>query len=573
MSNGPLRAIDFATLLYRQLPAVYRERDNGSDTVGGTPRPGDLALLLSDWGDLLDALYRTLQQRYYDIFPETEGEPDPEGLARGCQDWVLPYIAELLDVKLVSPLDQGQRHELGRAVEWRQRKGTPLVIEDIAEAVAVLKVEICEGWRKVAVTPWAGFKLLPAEVFGEPDPARFGDPQKEYDPRHPARRAEHPGLPGGTIDFRRASCAVNTQDCAPATKIATVGKKGIDWRQAWPHGAPCFPDSFQDASARTVDLRTPDSERGHAHPRRVVLYAAPFPGFFAAEHPSVLWSAIEAAVLGNTPLPAAVITQLSLESVTDALTGRETRRLTGLGDTPVRISGVIELKGNTLPDTWEFTKLWFDNRMDITHSQARFEGCAVCHLHIHDTSGQTSAALTARNSLFMRLFAPTNMATLEYVTVLDRLVVERLNASDCLLIPPLRKDPMTADTDVPRAGCIRFSRIDHPPTLPSDPQWIPPGQPSALKVFADSCTKLTPIFWNTRFGSPGCGVLHPQSDKTLRFGAEDGGEMGAYHDFAYTLREQAVMEKLKDTLPVGIEAVLAPDPSLGIAPPVLRQAT
>jgi hypothetical protein len=65
-------------------------------------------------------------------------------------------------------------------------------------------------------------------------------------------------------------------------------------------------------------------------------------------------------------------------------------------------------------------------------------------------------------------------------------------------------------------------------------------------------------------------VLHPAADERLRFGAEDGGEMGACHLFAYTLRERAVLEKLKDFLPVGIEAVLAPDASLVCAPPQPR---
>lgn len=39
---------------------------------------------------------------------------------------------------------------------------------------------------------------------------------------------------------------------------------------------------------------------------------------------------------------------------------------------------------------------------------------------------------------------------LEYVTVQERLLAERLEASDCIIVPPLRKD--TVDADVPAAG-------------------------------------------------------------------------------------------------------------------------
>lgn len=573
MSNGPQRPIDFATLLYRQLPSVYRERDNHALKPDGSTQPGDLALLASDWGDLLDALYRTLQQRYYDIFPETEGPTDPEGLARGCQDWVMPYIAQLLDVQLLSPLEQGQRQELGRAVEWRQRKGTPLVIEDIAEAMAALEVELKEGWTKVARTPRPGFKLLPPEVFGEPDPQRFGStgqtPQ-EHDPRYPQRRAEHPGLPSGTVDFRRPSRAVRAAEDTPSSKYTLFGDQGVNWRQAWPHGTPCFPDSFQDVSARLVDLRSPDSRRGHAHPRRVVLYAAPFPGFFSAKPVSVRWQDIKYAVLNNTPLPEG-IAHLSVRSFVKPGSSTRVRELVGLHAAPVKIRGIVELKAGDLPDTWSFDNLWFDNRLDIAGSQADFKGCAVRELQIHDGPSQTGPALDARNTLFMRILAPTDLIRLTCVTVLERLVANHLQASDCLLMPALRKDLPASDTDVPASGCIRYSRVPYLPAMPPDPQWMSQGSPSALKVFADSCHTQAPVFWHTQFGTPGCGVLHSDTPACLRFGAEDGAELGAYHDLAYTLREQAVMAKIQDNLPVGIQAVMVPDPSLGITPPVLRQ--
>ena len=581
MSSGPQRPIDFATLLYRQLPAVYRERDNAAVRPDGSHHPGDLALLAADWGDLLDALYRTLQQRYYDIFPGTEGPPDPEGLARGCQDWVLPYIAQLLDVRLVSPLEQGQRTELERAVEWRQRKGTPGVVEDIAEAIAALEVELREGWTRVATTARPGFKLLPPEVLGEPRPERFGattGARQEYDPRWPQRRAEHPGLPCGTVDFRRPARAVLTSAGTPSAQRSTLGGQRVDWRQAWPHGAPCFPGSFQDSSVRLVDLRTPDGRRGHAHPGRVVLHAAPFIGFFDPQPVTVAWTDIRDAVLAGTPLPP-TLPQLRLSRVVDAATGVEERQLRGLNGTPVRLRGVVELKpslpGTRLPAVWSFENLWFDNRLEIAGSQARFEGCAVRQLHLHDGPAQTGPALVARNTLFMRLLAPTDLARLERVTVLDRLVAQHLQASDCLIVPPPRQDLASADADVPASGCIRFSRLPHlPAPLPAaDVRWMSRGRRSALQAFADSCRTQAPIFRSTRFGTPGCGVLHPDTDPALRFGAEDGAEMGAYHDLAYTLREQAVLTKLQDTLPVGIEAVMVTDPSLGITPPAMRPAT
>ncbi|MCB1889107.1 MAG: hypothetical protein KDH20_15980 [Rhodocyclaceae bacterium] len=547
------RAMDFATLIYRQLPAVYRERDNTVEQADGTVTPGDLARLATTWGDSLDAIYRTLLQRYYDIFPEPDGAPDAEGMARGCQPWVLPYIARLLDVQLISPLEAGRRAEVGQAIRWRQRKGTPLAVEEIAEQVAGIEIELCEGWRRVAVTPRVGFALLPESVFGDPDGAFPADDR--------LARVEHPGLPAGSVDLRRASRAVRGDATSPATHTTDFAGQPVPWRMAWRHGVPCFASSFQDRAARTADLRTPDARRGHAHPRRVVLHAAPFDGFFARTPDSVQWSAIRDAVMAGSTLPAG----LPLALTSDA----GSRRLEGLGPNPVRIRGVLDLDA---PIRWTFANLWFDNRVAVTDGRIEAAGCAFRELHVHTIDAATPV-VAATACLFKRLLTPRSLSFVEYATVLERLVCERLQMSDSILLPMPHKDLI--DADVPAGGCVRFSHLPYipippdplDPAAPNDPLWISQGRRSMLRVVAASCTTTSPIFWNTDFGQPGCAVLHPDSTDALRFGAEDGGEMGACHAFAHTLRERAVIDKLRDFLPVGIEAVLAPDASLLCPPP------
>jgi hypothetical protein len=481
---------------------------------------------------------------------------------------VLPYLAQLLDVQLVAPLEAGRRAEVGRAIAWRQRKGTPLAVEDIAHRVAGMEVEIREGFRKLATTPRAGFTLLPESVFGEPD--------GRFDRRFRLQQAEHPGLPGGTIDFRRASRAVRAGADSPASKTTTISGTAVPWRQKWPHGLPCFPGGFQDVAPRTADLRNPggcraDADprrprdcRGHAHPRRVVLHAPPFPGFFAPQPASVQWSTVRAAVLAGGALPE------GLPLALDSAAGR--RGLRGLGAAPVRIRGVVELEAAI---EWRFRNLWFDNKLEVSDGRVEAADCAFRELYIH-TGGAAHPVAVARACLFKRLIAPRGRVTLEYATVLERLVCEGLLMSDSILVPRPHKDLI--DEDVPGSGCIRYSRLPHipippdpaDPSAPNDPNWLSQGRRSPLRVHGPSCTTLAPIFWNADFGEPGCAVLHPAADPRLRFGAEDGGELGACHALAYTLRERAVIEKLKDFLPVGIEAVLAPDPSLVCAPPQPR---
>jgi hypothetical protein len=188
--------------LYRLLPAVYRERDNPA---------GDLARYLEACGLLLDGVHGLLKQRLDDAFIDT------------CQPWLIPYLAELLGVRLVTSSEPEQRIEIANSVAWRQRKGTVSCIRDIVQKLGQMHFKIQEGWRRVATTPRIGMPLIPLN----PPPAV-------------------------TVDFRTSSQG-----------------------QPIPCGVPLNPDSFDDLSKRTVDLRTPDWRRGHYHPKRLLLYVMP----------------------------------------------------------------------------------------------------------------------------------------------------------------------------------------------------------------------------------------------------------------------------------------------------------
>ncbi|MBI5936917.1 MAG: phage tail protein [Betaproteobacteria bacterium] len=578
-----MSAPGYATLLKEWLPAVWRERDE----------TGDLADLLAVYGELLDAFHETLEQRLHDSFPDRDAD------GHHCQDWLLPYFAQLLDVRLVSPDEDGRRAELADAVAWRQRKGTRVSIERIAEAVGRFEVEIQEGWKRVAITPRVDRPLLPESAYGE-EPIPSNAP--------PAERARHPALPAATVDLRYCSRAVRCEASDPAAHETTFAGESIPWRQANRHGLPCTlngqqphlishtPNSFQDVSRRTVDLRTPNWRRGHAHPRRVPLFHAPQEGFFSSRYLSLSWSAIEAKVIefAGTDVSGWSDAQATVHTIDATVDGeavaileislRKTRwndmdlpwvAVRGLTDAPLRLRGVFTLEQAAV---YRFENLWLDNKAQIDAGAAQLVNCAARQFKV-TTAERDAPVISARACLFKKIEATRGLVQLEYVTVIDTLLAEHLRASDAILLPPLRKD--TVDDDVPAAGCIRYSRVPYlpepavpsepydpdEPWLDNDPDWRADGQRSSLLCYADSCTTARPLFWNLSFGQPGCGVLHPDAKAAFRFGAEDGGEMGACHDLRYTLREQAVLDKLAEFLPVGMEAVLVADPSLSCAPP------
>jgi hypothetical protein len=361
--------------------------------------------------------------------------------------------------------------------------------------------------------------------------------------------------------------------CDPGNSAAhetNFAGEGLSWRQVNRHGVPCAPGSFQDVSRRSVDLRTPDWRRGHAHPRRLPLYLPPPEGHCSARAAAMNWS--EVLGLGSFDGP-----HLRIRTATTTWNGVSLPLITytGLGDVPLRMRGMVTFSAAAV---YCFENLWLDNRVQIEAGAARLRNCAARQFKVF-TAERDVAVIEARACLFRKLEAARGLVRLEYATVLDTLLAERLEASDSILLPPLRKD--TVDDDVPAAGCIRYSRLFHIPAKPilsdppdadaplldNDPLWRSQGKRSLLRCFEGTCTSLQPLFWSDSFGQPGCGVLHPDCDPMFQSGAEDGGELGACHDYRHVLRQRAVLEKLQEFLPVGMEAVLITDRSLACAPP------
>lgn len=556
MSN-PYTSPEYGKRLLEWLPNHWRTRDDG----------GNLAGLLAVYGELLDALHATVHQQLYDGFPDR----DEHG--NHCQDWLIPYFARLLDVQLVSPDADGRRAEVAKAVYWRQRKGSRVSLEDIAEAVGQFEVELQEGWKRVAMTPRIDRPLLPELAYGE---------EPIHGPKTPALAARHPGLPACTPDFRFCSRAVQCgigNDGAAHTRFPGVAEP-VSWRQTNRHGLACAPDSYQDISRRIVDLRTPDGRRGRYHPRRVLLHLPPPEGFFPRSHASVQWQQIlplmsEALANGTGGLHDDLIEVSAAKTLDNGIEG-PLITIRGVGAAPVRLRGVVSLEQRAV---YRFVNLWLDNRVDIRGGRVHCVGCAVRHLR-STVADRKQPVIAASNSLLKRIEAARGLVRLEYVTVLEALLAEALEASDSILLPSLHKDRV--DNDVPGSGCLRYSRL---PFFPEDAvglgpadlagnrlsEWLSQGRRSPLSCSVDTCTTEMPLFWSEVFGEPGCGVLHPQCPSSIQAGAEDGGEMGGYHGHRYVLRRQAVLEKMREFLPVGMEAALITDPSLACVPPKVIQ--
>jgi hypothetical protein len=511
--NTPVKQAD---ALYQIVPALYRTRDTG-----------DLQRYFQASGLLLDQIRATLQQRLADNYPDNPLDGTP-----ACQDWILPYFADLLDVSLVSPLVKGRRDEVANAVRWRQGKGTLWVIEEIAESIGRLEIVLQEGWKRVAATARLNTPRIPATSFGY---------DRDVPLSPPAMAARHPGLPSVTVDFRCPSGAAAADSSNPAAQQSTVDGDTHVWRQTSFHGTPCHPGSYEDVSRRTVDFRDPDWRVGHFHPDRILLYTVPPPGFFDPAAPRVNWSETP----GNSFLEKIEVLQ------EDHTTTFRNKTYGTENFIPVHVRRVIKLgqvpDGVGDPDlhTWRFEGLILDNLLELDSGRVELYDCAARKVEVHSID-YDSPVITARDCLIRGVQAARGLSRLEYCTVLETTLSEVLWASDCIFLGRIRKDHPTPVP--PDSGCVRYSRIER-----SQDQ-------GGLRFIAN--TRRAPVMFSTRFGERGCGVLYPATPAPVRRGAEDGGEMGAYHGDYLSLLAEAVTTKLQEYLPVGQQAVVIPDPRL-----------
>jgi Phage tail protein (Tail_P2_I) len=124
--------------LYDLLPSLYRIRD--------AEREGALEALASVLAAEADVLDRDIEQLYDDLFIET------------CQPWVVPYIADLLDVRglyAVAPGTASQRAYVANTIGYRRRKGTIAVLEQLAFDVTGWRARAVEFFQLLATTQYA----------------------------------------------------------------------------------------------------------------------------------------------------------------------------------------------------------------------------------------------------------------------------------------------------------------------------------------------------------------------------------------------------------------------------------
>lgn len=128
--------IYYADKLWNLIPAIYRSLD--SDTFG---QNGPLREMVNRIGAQAAVVRRSIDRLWQDQSIET------------CDDWVIPYIADLLATNLIASLDaRGQRLDVANTIYYRRRKGTLGVLEEIAHDITGWDARVVEFFRRLGRT-------------------------------------------------------------------------------------------------------------------------------------------------------------------------------------------------------------------------------------------------------------------------------------------------------------------------------------------------------------------------------------------------------------------------------------
>jgi hypothetical protein len=128
--------------LYSLLPQYLRTKDADQaellqDLLNNKTVQGPLKTLLDAAQQQSDLIYEDIQQLGDNFFVET------------CQPWVLPYLADLISLDLLSDDPSNNRRDVARTIAYRRRKGTVPQLETMARDVTGFDCHVVEFFDRM----------------------------------------------------------------------------------------------------------------------------------------------------------------------------------------------------------------------------------------------------------------------------------------------------------------------------------------------------------------------------------------------------------------------------------------
>lgn len=188
--------------LWMRLPEIYRTSDSDDPD-----KKGPLRELIERLGAQAAVVRRAIDRTREDQSIET------------CDDWLIPYLGDLLATNLVAGLDaRAQRLDVAKTIYYRRRKGTVALLEELTANVTNWNARVVEFFRRLSRTrhqfdPAIGLDRDAAVIDG--------------------LRGTLSGTPaGGVADLRHAGAAAKTRtafDEYSHTADFRRGRSGSGW--------------------------------------------------------------------------------------------------------------------------------------------------------------------------------------------------------------------------------------------------------------------------------------------------------------------------------------------------------
>lgn len=199
--------------------------------------------------------------------------------------------------------------------------------------------------------------------------------------------------------------------------------------------------------------------------------------------------------------------------------------------------------------------------VEIPDVEVEIDSCILGGLRVHEGS-----RVRVRNSIidagaetavaYEGLNGPGGPLDIENSTVVGRVHTERVEASNTIFLAgfkpgdawPGPASPMRAPVLAQRVqeGCVRFS-------------YVPPGSHVPRPFHCQPAkgtddARVRPSFNSLRYGDAAYGQLSRHCAAEIREGADDGAEMGAFHDLYQPQRVANLRARLDEYLRFGLEA-------------------
>jgi hypothetical protein len=221
--------------LWQLLPGVYRNLDGGTATV-----PGPLQELLNRIGAETATVRRSIDRLWENQSIET------------CDDWVVPYIGDLLATRLVSCLDaRAQRLDVAKTIYYRRRAGTLGVLEELAADIAGRDARVVEFFRRLGRT---------RHQFDPPIGNVFGASAKAWGPT--TTYAPGDVVTNGANAYQCAGGGISAAGGGPNGTGTAITDGSVTWRFFEPEGSlvPAVIEGLAGINSRTpiggfADLR------------------------------------------------------------------------------------------------------------------------------------------------------------------------------------------------------------------------------------------------------------------------------------------------------------------------------